>query len=48
MRIVCGPDYPQKPLEVSFNTKISIPSVNNYGKVDNLNVLKQWKAGVEF
>ena len=35
---------PQKPLEVSFNTKISLPSVNNHGRVDNLNVLKQWKA----
>ena len=32
-------------MEVSFTTKINIPSVNqNSGRVDNLNLLKQWKT----
>ena len=44
LKIVCGPDYPQKPLEISFQNKINIPSVNqNSGRVDNLNLLKAWK-----
>ena len=32
-------------MEMTFTTKINIPSVNqNNGKVDNLNILKQWKS----
>lgn len=42
---MCGPDYPQKPLEIAFNNKIHIPSVNAHtGRVDNLALLKQWKS----
>ena len=44
MSIVCGPDYPEKPPQVSFSTKIDIPSVNqNNGRVENLAQIKQWK-----
>lgn len=44
LRIVCGPDYPYKPLQISFVNKINIPSVNqNTGKVENLPQLKNWR-----
>ncbi|MCL4111414.1 UNVERIFIED_CONTAM: hypothetical protein GTU68_062537 [Idotea baltica] len=44
LKIVCGPDYPHKPLQVSFLNKINIPSVNQHnGRVENLGLLKNWK-----
>jgi ubiquitin-conjugating enzyme E2 variant len=44
LKIVCGPDYPQKPPTISFVNKINIPSVNqSSGRVENLGLLKNWK-----
>ena len=43
--MVCGPEYPNKAPEVKFNNKINLPSVNQAnGRVDNLALLKNWKA----
>jgi ubiquitin-conjugating enzyme E2 variant len=44
LKVVCGPDYPQKPPEITFLNKINIPSVNQTnGRVEKLPVLKDWK-----
>ena len=34
LKITCGPNYPNTPPEIKFNTKINLPSVDiNNGKV---------------
>jgi ubiquitin-conjugating enzyme E2 variant len=44
LAIECPADYPSNPPALQFITKINIPSVNqNNGRVENLNLLKQWK-----
>ncbi|KAI9351114.1 ubiquitin-conjugating enzyme/RWD-like protein, partial [Zopfochytrium polystomum] len=44
LRIICGNDYPDRPPEVSFASKINLSCVNQRtGKVEKLSVLDSWK-----
>jgi len=43
LSIVCGPNYPEKPPVVNFNSKIHLPYVNqNDGSITGLNILTNW------
>ena len=47
LRIVCGPDYPQRPPEIYFNTKINLPCVNGAnGRVEpsKYHMFSGWKG----
>ena len=47
LTIKCGPYYPSQAPEVSFNTKINLPSVNqSTGKVEpgKFSIFANWKA----
>ena len=47
LSIKCGNDYPSAPPEVSFNSKINLPCVNqNNGKVEpsKFNMFSNWKT----
>lgn len=47
LKIICGPDYPQKPPQVTFVNKINIPSVNQAnGRVENLELIKKWEPKI--
>jgi len=45
LKIECGPDYPDRPPEVSFLSRVNLPFVNDRGKVDKhkLSVLAHWE-----
>ncbi|KAJ3217077.1 E2 ubiquitin-conjugating protein mms2 [Dinochytrium kinnereticum] len=44
LRILCGPQYPDKPPAVSFSSKINMGGVNQLnGKVERLSCLENWK-----
>ncbi|KAI8847206.1 ubiquitin-conjugating enzyme/RWD-like protein [Chytridium lagenaria] len=44
LRIVCGPQYPDKAPSVSFSSRINISGVNQLnGKVEKLSCLENWK-----
>lgn len=44
LKIVCGPDYPDRPPIVSFASKINLGCVNgSNGLVTGLNCLNNWK-----
>jgi len=45
LSITCGPDYPEKAMEVKFNSKVNLPSVNQQnGRVEpsKFHLFKNW------
>lgn len=45
LNIVCGKDYPEKPPQVTFVSKINLPYVDSHGRVSatEFDTLKNWK-----
>jgi ubiquitin-conjugating enzyme E2 variant len=44
LKIVCGPEYPDKPPSITFISKINLPSVNQTdGRVVRLGCFDTWK-----
>eukprot|EP00108_Taenia_solium_P000963 TsM_000558000 transcript=TsM_000558000 gene=TsM_000558000 len=48
LQIVCGDDYPDKPPEVRFVTRINMDGVGGNGQIDNSKVpsLRTWRRGM--
>ncbi|RKO89189.1 ubiquitin-conjugating enzyme/RWD-like protein, partial [Blyttiomyces helicus] len=44
LRIICGPDYPDRPPVIAFVSKVNLPCINQQnGKVERLGCLDNWK-----
>eukprot|EP01121_Diplochlamys_sp_Union-15-3_P015870 TRINITY_DN5313_c0_g1_i2.p1 TRINITY_DN5313_c0_g1~~TRINITY_DN5313_c0_g1_i2.p1 ORF type:complete len:157 (-),score=39.54 TRINITY_DN5313_c0_g1_i2:34-459(-) len=45
VKITCGPDYPDKPPQVKFVSRINLGNIINVsnGEVTNLSILKNWQ-----
>ncbi|KAJ3131141.1 E2 ubiquitin-conjugating protein mms2, partial [Irineochytrium annulatum] len=44
LKMVCGPQYPDRPPQVQFVSKINLPAVNQRdGTVEKLACLQAWK-----
>ncbi|VDD76470.1 unnamed protein product [Mesocestoides corti] len=48
LQIICGEEYPDKPPEVRFITRINMDGVDSTGQVDNVKVpsLRNWRRGM--